>query len=259
MAKIEAVTVSVGYADILEHTLPENIPYLERLVVVTHPDDKATQAVCRKYSVECVQSHIMHDEKDDFNKGKAIQVGLGHLKGIGWILHLDADVVLPHRFRDLFYRARPERHKLYGADRQNVYGWDKWCDHKHKRIPSHSQRYFIEPVKEWPMGARIIHEIYGYCPIGYFQLWHHSMGRSYPTHQGNAEHTDVLFAIQWERKDRVLLPEVIVAHLESNTGPIKMGTNWRGRKTPPFGPGHKPAPCELPKPPYCPEEKGLKW
>ena len=50
----------------------------------------------------------------------------------------------------------------------------------------------------------------------------------------DATHDDVAHAIQWARRDRVLIPELIVAHLESE--PAKLGANWDGRKTKPFGP-----------------------
>jgi hypothetical protein len=230
------VVVCENYSDFLAHTLPENVQQVDRMVVVTHPNDKATQALCRKFSVDCVETTAMHDQGDAFNKGICINLGLGHLRGLGWILHLDADVVLPHNFKNLIHRARLDQKNLYGADRLNVYGYEHWMAHKHKRIPSHSEGYFIEPVKEFPMGARIIHHDFGYTPIGYFQLWHKSLGKKYPINQGNAEHTDVLFACQWARRDRVLLPEVLVYHLDSLTGPGHFGVNWNGRRTPFFGP-----------------------
>jgi hypothetical protein len=45
------------------------------------------------------------------------------------------------------------------------------------------------------------------------------------------EHTDVLFAIQWPRPKRQLLPEGFCIHLQSSA---EFGANWQGRKTPPF-------------------------
>lgn len=231
---LEAVIVCHDYADFLEYTLPENLPYFNHLVVVTHPNDKATQALCRKYSVTCVESTCMHDEGHPFNKGRAINLGLAHLKGLDWVLHLDADVVLPHDFKQMLYRARLRNDVLYGADRVNVYGCDHWCEHRHKTVPHHSEGYFVEPPKEFPLGARIIHHEHGYVPIGYFQLWNRNCHKRYPINQGTAEHTDVLFACQWDRQHRLLLPEVVVYHLESELKPGPMGGNWKGRKSPPF-------------------------
>lgn len=247
--KIEAVIVCKDYSDLLEETLPLNMQHLDRIVVVTHPGDWETRKLCQKYGVDCVITEAMHEDGDKFNKGRCINLGLGHLRGLDWILHLDADVVLPHGFRNLLYRAKLRQDNIYGCDRLNVYGIEHWDKHKHKCVPHYESGYFVEPVREFPMGARIIHHEHGYCPIGFFQLWHSSMQRKYPINQGNAEHTDVLFACQWPRHQRVLLPEVICYHLESGLGPIPMGTNWGGRKTPPWKRHHH---CHH-KPPYCPK------
>lgn len=250
--KIEAVIVCKDYSDFLEHTLPENMQHLDRVVIVTHPNDQATRALCSKYGVDCVTTECMHEDGDAFNKGRAINLGLGHLRGTDWILQMDADIVLPHGFRNLLHRAKLRPENLYGSDRVNVYGFEHWQEHKHKRVPHYSHRYFVEPIKEFPIGARIIHSEHGYCPIGFFQLWHRSQGKKYPINQGNAEHTDVLFACLWPRHQRVLLPELICYHLESSTGPQPMGANWNGRKTKLFAPakhGHHPShPGHKPKP-----------
>jgi hypothetical protein len=83
-------------------------------------------------------------------------------------------------------------------------------------------------------------------PIGFFQLFHGTAlvhggyhQRSYPVHHGDAARTDVQFALQWDRRDRSLVPELIVLHLESEKAGV--GANWRGRTTVPFGPAvHQP-------------------
>lgn len=243
LLKLEGIIVCKDYSDFLEYTLPENIEHFDRLIVVTHPGDEKTKSICRKYSVEVVETTCMHDDGDAFNKGRCINLGQGHCRGLDWFLHLDADIVLPHRFKDMLHRAKLDKANIYGADRVNVYGCDHWLEHRHKAVPHYSQGYFVEPPQEFKFGARIVHYEIGYTPIGYFQLWHNSQHKRYPIHQGNAEHTDVLFAAQWPRPNRVLLPEVIVYHLESEES-HKMGANWNGRKTKEFKPerhhcGHK--------------------
>lgn len=241
--KLEGVIVCSSYSDFLAETLPQNMHYFDRLVIVTSPHDRATQALCERLSVPCVVTDVMFERGHHFNKGMAINMGLGHLNADGWVLHLDADIVLPHNFRRLLDHARLERENIYGADRLNIYGWDAWQKHKHSHHNSHAYRYLVNAPKH-ELGARLLHEEFGYTPIGYFQLWHGS--KRYPIHQGNAEHTDVLFALQWARKHRVLLPEVFVYHLDSNTSPGQMGENWNGRKSPPFGPCVKPHPKHQP-------------
>ena len=228
------VTVCHNYSDFLEETLPHNMESVDRMVGVTHPDDKKTISLCQKFSVDCVQTVAMHEDGDKFNKGRAINMGLGHMRGVDWILHLDADCLLPHNFKNMLHRAKLNPKNIYGADRVNVMGSEIWDDHKHKLTPHYSSGYFVQPPKEFPIGARIIHHEIGYTPIGYFQLWNKAMGKKYPIHQGNAEHTDVLFAAYWPRENRILLPEVIVCHLESHTDPQPMAANWNGRITPHF-------------------------
>ena len=240
MERIEAVVVCYNYSDFLEATLPYNISLVDRLVVVTHPSDKHTARLCDKYSVDCIKTEVFHDDNDRFNKGRAINLGLQNLRHDGWLMHLDADVVLPHRFHHALKMAKLDKKKLYGCDRMNTKTWENWEKHKKKTIPQHSWRFMVNPQEEFPVGSRLLHLEYGYCPIGYFQLWHSSLRRQYPIVCGSAEHSDVLFAVQWPREDRVLLPEFFVYHLESEE--VKMGANWGGRKTKAFGPPGTPIP-----------------
>jgi hypothetical protein len=48
--------------------------------------------------------------------------------------------------------------------------------------------------------------------------------------RGDAEHTDMLHALQWPRSQRVLIPEITAVHL-STSGKV-WGVNWHGRKSP---------------------------
>lgn len=245
--KIEAIITCVNYSDFLEHTIPETLQHVDRLVVVTHPKDRATQILCAKFGVDCVATEIMHDDGDAFNKGKLVNYGLMHLKHDGWLLHIDADIVLPHRLRDMLARAKLDPSVLYGADRLNVKNYETWLKHKNSLVPQHRWRYLVHPHAEFPIGARLVHNSYGFCPIGFFQLWHGSLNRRYPETAGSAEHSDVVFAVQWPREKRILLPEFFVYHLESDPN-SKMGANWKGRTTKQFGDGIKTdSGCDWPK------------
>ena len=232
--KIESVVVCVNYSDFLAATLPKNIELVDRLVVVSHYDDKATHRLCDKYSVDCIKTDVMYDDGDKFNKGRAINLGLSNLRHDGWILHMDADIMLPHRFRHALKMAKLDKRFLYGADRLNSLSYENWERYKGKTIPQHQWRFMVTPQSEFPLGSRLLHLEYGYCPIGYFQLWHSAVRRQYPIVCGSSEHSDVLFAVQWPREQRILLPELFCYHLESEG--VAMGANWHGRKTKPFGP-----------------------
>lgn len=230
--KIEAVVTCVDYADFLEHTLCENLQHLDKVVVVTTPKDRATQALCHRFGVDCLETEVFYEDGDALNKGRAINLGLAHLRHDDWLLHIDADIRLPHRFRNMLHMAKLNRKCIYGADRLNVHSYEHWHEQKHKLVPQYNYRYLVSPHAEFQLNSRLIHMEYGYCPIGFFQLWHSSQKRKYPINQGSAEHTDVLFSIQWTREQRILLPEFFVYHLESEK--TKMGTNWSGRSTKPF-------------------------
>ena len=112
--KIEAVIVCVGYGDFLAATLPENLQLLDDLVVVTSPDDEETRAVCRKHSVHHVLSED-HRRDGPFNKARMIQRGFDQIGAQDWILHLDADIVLPRKFRNISTGHTSTNEMIYGA------------------------------------------------------------------------------------------------------------------------------------------------
>ncbi len=241
--RIDAVIVCKDYGDFLEQTLGENVHQLDDVVVVTHPGDSKTQAVCTKYSVDCVKTEIFNEYGNNFNKGSAVNVGLDHIKGGDWILHLDADIVLCKDFRRLLTMAQIEPKNIYGADRINVYGWEAWQALKPTLGRHYQDRWFIDPgfchAPKVPegirFGARVVHKEYGWIPIGFFQLFHASKGARYNYKRGAAAGTDVMFPQQWARTNRVLLPEIVVYHLDSEEI-HGIGTNWSGRKSKPFAP-----------------------
>lgn len=230
--KLEAVIVCKDYGDLLEETLPRNLQHLDGVCVVTHPDDKRTKRLCNKLGIGCVETEVMHHGGEPFNKGRAINLGLAHLTHTGWLMHMDADTLLPDRFRNMLSLAQLNEKNIYGADRLNVKSAKVWEEHKSRRRPQFQHGCLVMPTEQFPIGVRLVHGMYGYCPIGYFQLWHASARKRYPINQGSAEHTDVLFAVQWNREHRILLPEFFVYHLESEAA--EMGANWKGRKTKEF-------------------------
>lgn len=235
--KIEAVVTCHKYSDFLEHTLICNIQQLDAMVVVTSREDKETKRLCSRLGIPCVDTNVFFDKGDAYNKARGINLGLSHLRHEDWILHIDADILLPHRFRHMVEYAELETENIYGCDRLNTHSYDHWEKHRLKITPQWTHGFMVGAPPEFTLGSRLIHSQYGYCPIGFFQLWHSSQRRQYPTNQGSAEHTDVLFALQWDRRNRILLPELFVFHLESERA--AMGTNWKGRKTKPFKPEKK--------------------
>lgn len=235
--KIEAVTVSVDYADFLAESLPLNKPLFDRIVVVTTPEDHATQRICEYHHVECVTTRAFATHKGQFRKAAGINVGLAKLDKDAWVCHLDADMVLPAQTRQVLEHAELDPAVIYGADRNVIVGYEAWREHCRKpRIQQELKPCFVH-VDTYKVGARLnVPKLNGYAPIGFFQLWNPvgSGVRSYPSKHEGADRTDMLFSTQWPRGKRGFIPEIVAYHLESE--PAEMGANWRGRTTTQFAP-----------------------
>src|ERR1700710_2150336 len=76
IGKLEAISISVNYADFLDEMLLRNMHHFDTFVVVTTHADKATQAVCAKHGVICVPTDAMTERGDTINKGLGINLRL---------------------------------------------------------------------------------------------------------------------------------------------------------------------------------------
>ena len=236
--KIEAVIVCVDYADYLAETLPRNLPHFDRVVVVTAPHDLETQELCRRLSTPFYATNVFYKDGGKFNKARGIDFGLGFVRWNDWIVHLDADTYLPPMTRRWLEWRGLDRESIYGIDRVNCVGYEAWQKFLAGNDLQHDYMCRIK-VPSFPLLDRIaIRDYGGYLPIGFFQMWHGSLGRRYPIAKGDAEHTDVLHAIQWDEGKRHLIAEVIGVHLQAASA--SLGANWKGRTTPRFGPSTAP-------------------
>jgi len=249
--RIEAVTVCVNYADFLERTVQENHALFSDWVIVTSKTDTATLKVCERHGLRPILCPYFTKGAATFDKGRAINLGLAHLTCTDWIIHIDADTALPKNFNHVMEQAEFSAENIYGMDRVNCPSYEEWEKYLLARATDWRLHYLITTPSNWSVGARISHADYGgWTPIGYFQMWNRASGITrYPvTNDSSAEHTDVLFGLQWPRCDRVLIPEMYAIHLESEEG--RMGVNWEGRKSKPFGPEEHPHPHPHPHPPW---------
>ena len=167
-----------------------------------------------------------------FAKAMAINIGLAHLRINDWVCHLDADTTLPRNTRKHLANIELDPACIYGIDRVECPSLEAW--HRHLTDPNpYEKHYFYHGPHDWSLGSRVGHFDYGgYVPIGFFQLWNRASGITrYPGVQGgDAEHTDVLHALQWPRSKRVFIPEITAVHL--STSGNDWGVNWHGRKSP---------------------------
>lgn len=243
---IEAVTVCVGYDDFLRVMIPYNLPMFDRWIIVTEPSDTMTRELCRQFGLECLQSEDGIDG-GEFSKGRMVERGLQHTSADGWRIHLDADIVLPRHFRQLVTMAELQNDTVYGVDRVMVKNWNDWqrlLEIGYLDGGQYAYSHAVHFPKGFEIGSRWASTLTGYVPIGFFQMWHSSQDewrgirvKPYPRHHNSACRTDVQHGLQWDRKKREILPEIIVVHLESES--CKKGTNWKGRKTKRFGPEYR--------------------
>jgi len=240
--RIECVQVCVNYADYLAHTLPFNKYVFDKLVVVTSVNDKATARVCEYYHIHCIKTNLFDN---GINKGRAINLGLQHLSRDGWLVQMDADIVLPPRARYLLEIAKLREDTLYGVHRAMCPSYEDWCKFVARPFVNHECDIYIHNHGPFPLGTQIgklsINEKdwgdLGYLPIGYFQCWYEGGKdkKSYPEDHNNFAGSDAVFGYNWSREKRALIPEITAIHL-STPEQLDMGVNWSGRKSPTFGP-----------------------
>lgn len=234
---VEAVIICVNYADFLAWTLPFNRNQFSNLVIVTTPEDKATQKLCTHYHVQCVMTDVFTANGRKFNKGAGINKGLEKLNRSGWLVQLDADILLPPRAKEFMGRALVDPTSIYGCDRFDLHSFDDLVKHISTPELQLVSDTYITDHPTFGRGARLMNED-GYVPIGFFQAWHPNISgiKQYP-HEPNhtydgSDHGDVTFARQWPRKSRRFIPEFSVYHLMSE----KTSCNWDGRKSKLFTP-----------------------
>ena len=238
MLHIEAVTVCVGYGDILKVVAPYNRPHLARWIVVTTAQDEETRQVCRSHSIDCLTTEeFTREGPGSFCKSRGINKGLDQLRGDGWLMHLDADICLPFDFAQCAADADMQPGHIHGVDRINVAGEAAWEAVKRQGLYSREGGWLAEKRRpETWVGGQPAGNGIGWAPIGFLQIWKgsHTLTwdfprKRYPEAHGNAARTDVQFALQWDRKHRTFIPELLVFHLETEAA--QMGANWGGRKT----------------------------
>lgn len=243
--KVECVIVCVNYSDFLAWTLPTNRSLFDNMVVVTTPADTATQKLCEYWHVRCVQSDACYEDGAKFNKGKLINVGLKELAGDGWVVHMDADIFLPPMFRNVVQGIALDDDGLYHMDRMMCDSFEEWVKFYCAPVVSNEADIYIHP-RPFRLGVRLGSKGYGgWMPLGYFQMWNQAKKKlTYPAEHTNAGRSDLLFSLNFTRDHRHMLSELIAIHLETKLPNDKMGSNWNGRRTPPFGPA--PAPKQPP-------------
>lgn len=204
MEAITTIIVCVEFADFLSVTLPWNREVLDRVLVVTDPEDEQTLDVASQNDVSVLTTKVFFEREAQFNKWSAVNQGVEYLGVRGWCLILDADLMLPQSRR--------------------IGGLKRGFLHQARRVQVPAWRTKIEPEKNWKRYKRM-REFAG----GYFHLFHTEDPevRSSPyldcwrwCATGDAE-----FESRWPESRKVLLPFDVV-HLGTPQ------VNWCGRSEP---------------------------
>ena len=247
---IEAVTVCVDYSDFLAYSILFNKQCFDRWVIVTTPPDEATRRLCEYHNLEYLVTSTFYGQdqrggrgkiyRPPFNKGSAINAGLQVLDRTGWVIHLDADIVLPPRARDMLEIAELDPGSIYGVDRLMNKHFDEWAVHVTYPEIQHDMNIFVRS-NTFPFNVRVAKHREpppkgGYLPIGYFQMWNPSASNvhDYPIMHTTSGRSDMIHADKWPRAKRGVIPEITAIHLESEE--VRMAANWEGRRTAYFGP-----------------------
>lgn len=197
---MKAIIVCVEYDDILELTLPYNRHHFDSVVVVTTPQDTATQAIATANNCIVHLSNDFYANGAHFNKWIPLEQGLDVLGRDGWLVIMDADV------------AWPKRATFNELDQSVMYSPRRYMN----------PHYSIPPESRWhsyPMhGVRHIW-------AGYTQIFHASAAGPIPWHEShyNCGGPDTIFQHRWKVKKRTPWN---CLHL----GPTE--TNWNGRIAP---------------------------
>lgn len=214
---VAAVTVCVNFADFLADTLPVNRPHFDQYVVVTSPEDAATQRLAKRHDCTLVITERFRED-GAFNKGRAINDGLDAADARQWVCHLDADIVLPLLFRLWLKNVRrlvrdPQhlRQTLLSLHRVCCTSREEWL--RFRKTGTHD--WPVEKLRRWNQ-----------VPAGYLQIWHASMPVRYPETSPTAGGSDLEFGRQFVYRFTCEHPRVI--HLETKK---QTSADYAGRRS----------------------------
>jgi len=160
--KITAIITAVEKKDsldnqiskIFDYTVGKNLNQIDEFIIATDYQSLEVERICQKYNIKFIKTNGFYENNAQFDRGKVVSAILKSIKS-GWILHMDADILLPKDFKQKINTINFNKNKLYGARRilfSNLTKVKRWFDMDEDP----------EAVSDYIP--------YGYC-WGYFQLF----------------------------------------------------------------------------------------
>lgn len=205
---ITAVMVCVDYSDFLAITLPYNKRQFEKILVITHPEDEKTLAVCKENGVNILTTTAFYARGAEFAKWRAMEIGIDYVGRSGWMCLMDCDVLIPE---DANWGS-PQIGKMYCPMRREI----DWKRKQWMLECSMWKNYRFEDRRTPPQGHLML--FHASDPVLRQQPWFDSQWRWCGT-------GDEKFVERWRSYD-VLRPRFEILHLG------KRWDNWCGRVEP---------------------------
>lgn len=196
---LDVIIISVNYNDLLLVSLSHNINIFDKITVVTSSDDLMCQKICEKFEINCLVTDVMYENGSIFNKGKAINAGINSLKNPGFILLIDADIIVSEKIdTDIL-----STDTLYTSDRWICNTYEEYLQIKTQNLENFC-RFEVDKG------------------LGFFQLFHFSKESKFPESSDNASFSDLLFRDKFTIRSKI---DNQIIHLG------KTFRNWNGRVT----------------------------
>lgn len=226
--QLEAITICISYADYLECCIA-NFNHFDSWHIVTVPNDVETQSLCSRNGLTCHVVDFYGKDGKLFhatnNKAIGINYALEHLAPESWAMLIDADIILPNKFRQRLETLQLSRARLYGVQGRRIVSTPT-------ELPKLLSREIQDGHLDSPGSI-----------LGYFQLFSNANphNRYIPVPNGIAigQCDDLRFVDEFPPALRALLPFTVL-HLGDSY------RNWSARITPLFI--RKPLELEAPVP-----------
>jgi hypothetical protein len=207
---VEALIVSVGYADYLRLTLPHNLPHFSTVHVVTSLHEQPTQTVleqtfdCSGDGFRLHRTDAFYTDHAPFAKSRGQNAVMPKLHD-GWVVSMDADIVISPKIKAVFDH-------LDALDKSCIYG--------------PIGKYHVQ---RGTMGSNLHSD--GKACAGFFQLFHmgwlrEERGGLFPTTSQDCSHDDIAFSTLF-REVRYLA--MAAYHFGPSMEDGIPNVNWQGR------------------------------